>query len=63
MGPSRWRGRRDGSEMKGERCSTWGAALVRCMSPACSVETVPPALRAEEEDEVGRCPSWEPMQF
>ena len=53
MGPSRWWGGRDGSEMEGGSCSTWGAALVRCMSPACSVETVPPALRAEEEDEVG----------
>lgn len=41
----------------------WGAALVMCMSPAWSVETVPPALRAEEDDEVGRGPNWEPALF
>lgn len=54
-----WRG---GSEVEAGRGSTRGAALVMCMSPAWSVETVAPALRAEEDDG-GSCPNWEPVPF
>lgn len=56
-GPSMWRGGRELSEVELGRSSTRGATLVMWMSPAWSVETVPPALRAEEEDEVGGCPN------
>lgn len=60
---SKWRGGTDGSEMEAGSGSTRGAVLVMCMSPAWSLETVPPHLRAEEDDEGGRCPNCEPAPF
>ena len=60
--PSWWRGCRSGSELA-EMGSTQVAALVMWMSPAWSVETVPPGLSVEEDDEEGICPNREPVPF
>lgn len=49
----------DGSGARAGRGSARCGALVMCMSPAWSVETVPPGLRAAEEDEGGGCPDWD----
>lgn len=60
--PSGWQGGKDLSDSCW-KFSTRAGALDMWMSPAWSVDTVPPALSAEDDDEDGKSPNWEPVLF